>query len=121
MPASSGKLPVGGFASMVPEFDVLDLEASLGFWCGGPGFTVAYDRPERGFADLERPVAVAQAHTKVRQEAGVEPGGPIVISQLAVHCSELSRAPLAHPPHQLGHGMTDENGRRHLDPVAACE
>src|SRR5271167_5024715 len=57
VPGSPGHLPVGGFAPMVPELDVLDLEASLGFWCGILGFTVAYDRPERGFAYLERPVA----------------------------------------------------------------
>jgi catechol 2,3-dioxygenase-like lactoylglutathione lyase family enzyme len=57
MSSSAGRLPVGGFAPMVPELDVLDLEASLRFWCGILGFAVAYDRPERGFAYLEWPAA----------------------------------------------------------------
>ncbi len=75
MPASPAHLPVGGFAPMVPELDVLDLEASLNFWCGILGFTVAYDRPERGFAYLERPVAAPartpQARDGLRQSKPV--------------------------------------------------
>ena len=39
---------------LVPELCVLDLTASLRFWCGTLGFRVAYDRPENGFAYLER-------------------------------------------------------------------
>ena len=39
---------------MTPEFDVSDLAASLVFWSDALGFTVAYARPESGFADLER-------------------------------------------------------------------
>ena len=66
MPTSLGRLPVGGFAPMVPELDVLDLEASLSFWCGILGFTVAYDRPERGFAYLERPVAAPGQATQAQ-------------------------------------------------------
>ncbi len=50
----SGSLPKGGFAPLVPELDVTDLDASLRFWCGLLGFTVAYDRPAAGFSYLER-------------------------------------------------------------------
>ncbi len=39
---------------MVPELLVSDLDASLRFWCGLCGFAVAYDRPEDGFAYLDR-------------------------------------------------------------------
>jgi len=46
--------PAGGFAPLVPELDVANLAASLRFWCDGLGFRVAYDRPEEGFAFLER-------------------------------------------------------------------
>jgi len=46
--------PRGGFARLVPELAVLDLEASLSFWCDILGFQIAYQRPERGFAYLER-------------------------------------------------------------------
>ena len=72
MPTSQGRLPAGGFAPMVPELDVLDLEASLSFWCGILGFTVAYDRPERGFAYLERPVA-APGQTTQPQDGRARP------------------------------------------------
>lgn len=51
---STGAQPDGGFALLVPELDVTDLAASLAFWCGLLGFTVAYDRPAAGFAYLER-------------------------------------------------------------------
>jgi catechol 2,3-dioxygenase-like lactoylglutathione lyase family enzyme len=72
MPTSQGRLPAGGFAPMVPELDVLDLEASLSFWCGILGFTVAYDRPERGFAYLEWPVA-APGQTTPAQDSRAQP------------------------------------------------
>ena len=50
----TGAAPTGGFAPLVPELDVEDLATSLAFWCGVLGFRVAYDRPEVGFAYLER-------------------------------------------------------------------
>ena len=42
------------WSSVVPELSVSDLAASLRFWCGLCGFAVAYDRPEEGFAYLDR-------------------------------------------------------------------
>lgn len=50
----SDRLPEGGFAALVPELEVGDLDASLAFWCGLIGFRIAYARPEAGFAYLER-------------------------------------------------------------------
>jgi catechol 2,3-dioxygenase-like lactoylglutathione lyase family enzyme len=50
----SGAAPDGGFAALVPELGVTDLDASLRFWCGLLGFTVAYDRPAARFAYLTR-------------------------------------------------------------------
>ncbi|CAA2099614.1 hypothetical protein MBUL_00241 [Methylobacterium bullatum] len=47
-------LPAGGFSPLVPELDVHDLAASLAFWREVLGFSVAYSRPENGFAYLER-------------------------------------------------------------------
>ena len=35
-------LPSGGFATLVPEFAVLDLAACFRLWCDVPGFRVAY-------------------------------------------------------------------------------
>ena len=40
--------------ALVPELMVTDLGASLAFWCGPCGFRVLYDRPEEGFACIER-------------------------------------------------------------------
>ncbi|WP_081739469.1 VOC family protein [Methylobacterium sp. 10] len=48
------RLPEGGFSPLVPELDVHDLAASLVFWRGLLGFSVAYSRLENGFAYLER-------------------------------------------------------------------
>ena len=40
--------------ALVPELLVTDSARSLTFWCGPCGFRVLYDRPEEGFACLER-------------------------------------------------------------------
>jgi catechol 2,3-dioxygenase-like lactoylglutathione lyase family enzyme len=39
---------------LVPELSVRDFPRSLAFWCGPCGFRVLYDRPEEGFACIER-------------------------------------------------------------------
>ena len=41
-------------ADLVPELSVRDLAKSLAFWCGACGFAVIYDRPEHGFACIQR-------------------------------------------------------------------
>ncbi len=41
------------WAKLVPELVVADLEASLRLWRDLIGFSVAYDRPEAGFAYLD--------------------------------------------------------------------
>ncbi|WP_315716508.1 MULTISPECIES: VOC family protein [unclassified Bradyrhizobium] len=53
MTASSDRLPAGGFASLVPELDVSDLDASKSFWCDLLGFRIAYQRPEDRFTYIE--------------------------------------------------------------------
>jgi catechol 2,3-dioxygenase-like lactoylglutathione lyase family enzyme len=40
--------------ALVPELMVTDIRRSLAFWCGPCGFAVLYDRPEDGFACIER-------------------------------------------------------------------
>ena len=47
------RLPIGGFARLVPELDVFDLEQSEQFWCNILGFHIAYQRPESRFMYLE--------------------------------------------------------------------
>jgi len=44
-------------ADLVPELSVRDLAASLAFWCGPCGFAVVFDRPEQGFACVQRGTA----------------------------------------------------------------
>lgn len=55
--SGSGAAPFGGFAALVPELGVSDLDASLRFWCGLLGFAIAYDRPAARFAFLIRGTA----------------------------------------------------------------
>lgn len=45
---------MSGRPALVPELVVTDIAASLAFWCGPCGFHILYDRPEDGFACLER-------------------------------------------------------------------
>ncbi|PZW41854.1 catechol 2,3-dioxygenase-like lactoylglutathione lyase family enzyme [Humitalea rosea] len=52
--AGTGSAPTTGWAALVPELSVSDLDASLAFWCGPLGFAVAYDRPAARFAYLAR-------------------------------------------------------------------
>lgn len=39
---------------LVPELLVSDVSRSIEFWCGLCGFTIAYDRPDEGFAYVTR-------------------------------------------------------------------
>ena len=52
---SNGQPPKGGFSGLVPELLVEDIDVSLRFWMDALGFTIAYQRPEAGFAFIERP------------------------------------------------------------------
>ena len=51
---ATGDGPTGGFAPLVPELDVTNLDNSLHFWCDLLGFRIAYQRPQARFAYLER-------------------------------------------------------------------
>ena len=56
------------WAKLAPELIVADLSASLRFWCGLIGFSIAYARPEEGFAYLD--LGGAQVMLEQRDEAG---------------------------------------------------
>jgi catechol 2,3-dioxygenase-like lactoylglutathione lyase family enzyme len=47
--------PKSGWAKMVTELHVTDLDASLAFWNGIIGFEIAYQRPDERFVYLEHP------------------------------------------------------------------
>jgi catechol 2,3-dioxygenase-like lactoylglutathione lyase family enzyme len=53
MPSDRGAPPRSGWAKMVSELHVNDLDVSLSFWTGVLGFTVAFQRPSERFAYLE--------------------------------------------------------------------
>ena len=55
---------------LVPELAVRDLAASLTFRCDLCGFAVAYERPERRFACLQRGTARVMLTSSVSTEAG---------------------------------------------------
>jgi len=52
---ATGAPPRSGWAQMVTELHVNDLDASMAFWTGVLGFGVAFERPEERFAYLEHP------------------------------------------------------------------
>src|SRR5688500_17127700 len=52
---TGGMLPSRGWARMIVELHVDNLEASLSFWRGVLGFGTAFERPEERFAYLEHP------------------------------------------------------------------
>lgn len=53
MTVSFDRVPTGGFAPLVPELDVSDIDASARFWCDLLGFRIAYRRPENLFMYVE--------------------------------------------------------------------
>ncbi|GGR11948.1 bleomycin resistance protein [Deinococcus ruber] len=105
--------PAGGFNPLVPELAVFDLPRSLAFWCTGLGFRVAYQRPEEGFAYLERggaqimlsvvnPKWVAAPYEVplgrgINFQIGVDSIAPILTAL------EQLDSPLFHAPHEAWH------------------
>ena len=83
-----GRPPRGGFARMVPELHVTDVEASLDFWCNGLGFAIAYRRREERFAYLERPegaqLMLCQRNGRFETGPMQRPFGQGVMLQIAV-------------------------------------
>jgi hypothetical protein len=53
MGVMADRLPIGGFARLVPELDVFDLAHSKTFWCDILGFQIGYQRPENLFMYIE--------------------------------------------------------------------
>jgi catechol 2,3-dioxygenase-like lactoylglutathione lyase family enzyme len=81
--------------ALVPELLVRDLEASLHFWRDLCGFTILFNRPEDGFACLERD------------------GARIMLDRLG-STRDWVAAPLEHP---FGRGMNLEIAVDAIDPI----
>ena len=69
-----GAPPEGGWAPLAPEILVSDIAASLAFWTGPLGFSIAYHRPAQAFAYLQRPEG---AQIMLHQRCGVWETGPM--------------------------------------------
>ncbi len=119
--------PTGGFAPLVPELDVTDLAASLAFWCGPLGFVIAYERPENGFAYLERPGGVQVMLNRINGNwdtgALVRPFGRGINFEMRVESVDPILAalaamawPLFRPPHDAWYrvGATEVGSRQFL-------
>lgn len=64
---------------LVPELMVTDLQNSLGFWVSCLGFSIAYQRPEDGFAYLDLN------------------GAQVMLEQVDPHAGQWLTAPLSKP------------------------
>jgi catechol 2,3-dioxygenase-like lactoylglutathione lyase family enzyme len=121
-----GAPPRTGWAKLVCELLVEDIETSLGFWTKMLGFEIAYQRPEQGFAYLERPEG---AQTMLCQRSGNWETAPlrrpfgrgvmfqIYVESLAKVLSTLSDAawPLHAGPREVWRRYGDrEGGKREI-------
>lgn len=100
-PSGAGAPPRSGWAAVVSEILVEDLDASLRFWTGLLGFGVAYARAEERFAYLERPEG---GQIMLSERSGVWETGPlerpfgrgvmfqVAVADLAAPQAALSRA-----------------------------
>ncbi len=74
-------------AQLVPELLVSNLGSSLHFWCDLCGFSIVYDRPNEGFAFLERG------------------GAKVMLEDIRVPGRQWITGPLEHP---FGRGLNFE-------------
>jgi catechol 2,3-dioxygenase-like lactoylglutathione lyase family enzyme len=97
MAGDLGSPPKSGWAKMVAELAVNDIEASLSFWRDVLGFEMAYQRPDERFVYLERPE-----------------GAQIMLCQ---RHGRFETGPLSYP---LGQGAMFQIYVERLDPVLSA-
>ena len=113
------------FNALIPELGVRDLAASLDFHVGLIGFSVAYERPEEGFAFLELGAAQLMLDTigmgrTIGEEASALGGGinfQLEVDDLDGIVSRLDAAgwPLVIGPEERLYRTPDgERGQRQL-------
>lgn len=83
-----GHPPKSGWAKLVSELLVQDINASRAFWVDLLGFEIAYQRPEEGFVYLERPegaqIMLSQRSGKWETADLIRPFGRGVMLQIYV-------------------------------------
>lgn len=118
MPSDLGAPPRTGWADLVPELLVSDIAQSLGFWRDVLGFAIAYQRPDEGFAYLERPdgpQVMLHERCGVWETAPLErPFGRGVMFQVYVESLAPVLQAIADRRHPIHHGPR-EVWRRHGD------
>jgi hypothetical protein len=117
--------PDGGFARVIPELHVNDLDASLRFWCDTCGFQVAYRRPEERFVFLElqgAQIMLCQRHGRYETGGMERPLGQGAMFQIYLETVEpiisgLKRVgwPRYEEPRESSYRVGEnERGLRHL-------
>lgn len=108
MPDELGSAPRSGWAKMVTELHVNDLDASLAFWTDAVGFNIAYQRPAERFVYLEHPeghqIMLCQRHGRFETGALDYPLGQGAMFQIYLQHLEpvLSRLLAQNWPLYLG-------------------
>lgn len=96
--SGSGAPPRSGWARMVSELHVSDLEASLSFWRDVLGFEIAYQRSEERFVYLEHPeghqIMLCQRHGRFETGPLDHPLGQGVMLQIYLTSVERALAAL---------------------------
>ena len=116
-----GEPPRTGWANLVPELAVTDLDVSLSFWRGLLGFAVAYARVEELFAYLERPegaqIMLCQRNGRFETGAMESPFGRGAMFQIYVASIEpivaalaAAKWPLYRPPRDQWRRIGDREG-----------
>ncbi|MGW1422756.1 bleomycin resistance protein [Bradyrhizobium manausense] len=120
---STGGAPQGGFADLVPELSVSDIQASLSFWRDLLGFEIAYDRPAARFAYLVRgrlQVMLCELNGRWETAEMHRPFGRGVNFQMVVdridpvlRALDDAKWPLYEPPNEAWYRVGDqEDGQR---------
>lgn len=114
--ADTGAPPESGWARLVPELFVSDLDASCSFWLDLLGFGIAYRRPDEHFAYLERPegaqIMLSQRSGKWETAVMEPPYGRGIMIQISVDDFDAVAARLAAATWPLYAGPRDS--WRHL-------
>jgi len=115
---STGGAPQGGFADLVPELSVSNIQASLSFWRDLLGFDVAYDRPAAGFVYLARgllQVMLCELNgrwetAKMQQPFGRGINFQMVVDRIDPMLAALADAkwPLYEPPNEAWYRVGDQ-------------
>lgn len=121
-----GKPPEKGWAPLVCELHVENIEASSRFWLDLLGFDIAYQRPEENFLYLERPegaqIMLCQRSGKWETAELRQPFGRGAMFQIYVGAiddvlTRLNKAhwPLYAGPHEVWRRWGDrEGGKREI-------